>query len=295
MKARILVKLGFLFLVTVTLLHAGENPSGRLLIIGGGERTEKIMSRFIDFAKARENGKILILPMASSIPDTVGMEQREELRSLGAKQVEFVIFNRQQATDPATLKYFDGVTGVFLSGGDQSRLASIVVGTPVQAKLLDLYRRGAIVSGTSAGAAIMSKTMITGDELLRKDTTESFAFVRKGNIKTEEGLGFLEDVIIDQHFLRRKRYARLLSVTLEYPKKLGVGIDESTGILVSNGREFEVLGTGGVMVLDASRATNIRTDSLGNLSGFGMRTHILMAGDRFDMVSRRAFPAKAQK
>ena len=140
----------------------------------------------------------------------------------------------------------------------------------------------------------MSKVMITGDEILNKDSTQLFVFIKKGNIKTTEGFGFLQNAIIDQHFVRRKRQNRLLTVVMENPKLLGVGIDEATCIVVTGGREFEVLGEGTVIVYDATKAANIRTDKEGNLSATNIITHILMSGDRFDMATRRAFIRKPQ-
>ena len=226
--------------------------------------------------------------MASSIPDTVGEEEVQEFRMLGARDVRYVILSREQASDSSTLKMFEGVTGVFLSGGDQSRLARVIVGTPVHYWLTRLYENGGIISGTSAGAAIMSKVMITGDELLNKDSSDAFISIRKGNIATAEGLGFIDNAIIDQHFIKRKRHNRLISVVLEHPSLPGIGIDEATSILVSNGNKCEVLGEGTVIVYDASKAGGIRTDKNGNMSALGMTMHVLMSGDRFDITTRRA-------
>jgi cyanophycinase len=133
-----------------------------------------------------------------------------------------------------------------------------LVGTPVQRKLLKLYQAGAVMGGTSAGAALMSKVMITGDEKLNRDTINAFVVIRKDNIVTVEGMGFLTNAIIDQHFVRRKRHNRLISVVLEHPDLVGVGIDEATAIIVRRGELFDVTGRGSVVVYDATRARGTR-------------------------------------
>ena len=102
-------------------------------------------------------------------------------------------------------------------------ITRVIVGTPLQKKLIEIYRAGAVIGGTSAGAAIMSKVMITGDELINKDSTNIFLAILKGNVQTIEGLGFLDQVIIDQHFVKRKRLNRLISVVLENPTLPGIG------------------------------------------------------------------------
>ncbi|MFN0158021.1 MAG: cyanophycinase [Bacteroidota bacterium] len=275
-------------------LNASGKEAGHLLIIGGGTRTPEMMDRFITLADGRHRGKIIVLPMASSEAETTGMEQVEQFRAQGVKNVDYIILNREQASDPAAMKMFEGVTGVFLSGGDQSRLTAAIGGTPVHDWLKTLYRNGGTISGTSAGAAVMSKVMITGDEILNTDSSEAFVFMKKGNIKTTEGFGFLEDVIIDQHFVRRKRHNRLLSLVMENPRLLGVGIDEATCIVVT-GDEFEVLGERTVVVYDASNAGNIRPDKNGNLSATNIVTHILLSGDKFHMITRLPIIRKSKE
>ncbi len=275
-------------------VRASEKKAGHLVIIGGGTRTPEMMRRFIDLADGQHLGKIIVFPMASSEPDTTGIEQVENIKSLGAKDVSYIILNREQASDPASVKMFEGVTGVFLSGGDQSRLTAAIGGTPVHDWLKKLYREGGTISGTSAGAAVMSKIMITGDEILNKDSSEAFVFMKKGNIKATEGFGFLDNAIIDQHFVRRKRHNRLLSIVIENPRLLGVGIDEATCIVVTAG-EFEVIGERTVIVYDASKAANIRVDKNGNLSATSIVTHILMSGDKFNMTTRRPIIRKPKE
>ena len=188
---------------------------------------------------------------------------------------------RASADDPATVGRLDGVGGVFFSGGDQARVTAAILNTATHQRLLELYRGGAVIGGTSAGAAIMSRVMITGDERLNKDSVNAFVFIRRDNVVTTEGLGFIDDAIIDQHFAYRKRHNRLISIVLEHPSLVGIGIDEATALLVNPDRMLEVKGEGTVVVYDARRASAVRTDSLGNLGGRDLRMHVLTGGERF--------------
>jgi len=141
-----------------------------------------------------------------------------------------------------------------------------------------------VISGTSAGAAIMSNIMITGNEHIWDDSTRKFTTIQKGNIEATQGFGFIEDVIIDQHFVRRKRHNRLISMVLENPDQVGIAIDESTAIVVYPDRTIEVLGEYTVLVYDARDATDISTDANGNLAGSDLSFHVLKSGDRFDIL-----------
>lgn len=262
-------------------VEAGDG--GHLFIIGGGRRDELVMKEFISLAGGGDRAVIAVLPMASSIPETTGMDQVGQLRSLGVRDARMVLLTRDQALDPAGVAALDGVTGVFFSGGDQSRLTAALLGTPVHRRLLELYRQGIVIGGTSAGAAVMSRLMITGNELLNPDSSNPFTAVRRGNIELKEGFGFLGTAIVDQHFIRRRRHNRLFSVVLEHPSLLGLGIDEATAVVVNPDSTFSVVGDGSVLVIDASAHSSIRTDARGNLGGTDMRVHVLLNGDRFDM------------
>ena len=261
----------------------GEAPQGHLFIIGGGHRGPELMKEYIRLAGGPAHANILVLPMASGDGDTTGMEMAAEFRDLGVASARSLFITRAQAMTPEILDQFRGVTGVYFTGGDQVRITRELVGTPVQAKLKELYRSGVVIGGTSAGAAIMSKVMLTGDERLNKDTVNGFVFIRRNNVVVVDGLGFLETVIVDQHFIRRKRLNRLISVVLEHDPHVGVGIDEATAVIVSPDSTFRVMGNGSVMVLDASQTEHIRDDEKGNMGFDGMRMHVLLDGDEFDM------------
>lgn len=244
-----------------------------------------MLQRFIELAGGTNDAKFIVLPMASEDPASSGANQVGEFKSLGVAQVESWVLTREQATNRLTVARLNGVTGIFFTGGDQSRLAAVLVNSPVHEKLKELYAWGAVIGGTSAGAAIMSQVMITEEELLNDDKTNALKFIKQRNIETTAGLGFLTDVVIDPHFIKRKRLNRLFSIVLEHPKLLGIGIDESTAIIVKPDGTFEVLGESGVMVIDARGAANIRADNCGDLSAREIKTHSLLATDRFDLTS----------
>jgi cyanophycinase len=156
--------------------------------------------------------------------------------------------------------------------------------------LHELFRRGGVLGGTSAGAAVMAETMITGEEHGIPTEEERFRSIQRNQIETAHGFGFITNAIIDQHFITRKRLNRLFSVVLENPKSLGIGIDEATAIVVGPEQEFEVVGERNVMVIDARHASEIRANPNRRLSAADLRVHILTAGDRFDL--RRGRPRR---
>jgi cyanophycinase len=265
-------------------------PRGHLLIIGGGERPPELIARIVELAGGAE-ARIAVIPSASSVPGEVGPAQAKELVDAGAGEAFPLHVTAEAARDPATREALEGVTGIFFSGGDQRRLTRALLDTPLLRALHEIYANGGVVSGTSAGAAIMGPLMITGDEKIPPpDDEEAFSRILADNVVTTAGLGFLEGVVVDQHFVARKRLNRLISVVLENPQLLGVGIDESTAILVDPDRTFDVLGRSHVVVLDASRVRDISAGPDGHLAGHGIVLHLLRAGERFDLETRQPLP-----
>jgi cyanophycinase len=256
---------------------------GSLVIVGGGERPGPIQERFIQLAGGAAAARIVVIPMASGEPEASGDGQRTEFRSFGATNTAVLRFNREQALDPATSRRLDGVTGVFFTGGDQARLAAVVVGTPFAERLHRLYdEEGAVIGGTSAGAAIMSRIMLTGDQRGEPDRKADFAVIRRGATLTSTGLGFVTNAIVDQHFIARRRENRLLGLVLENPALLGVGIDESTALVVSPDGRWDVVGDGSVMVFDARGSKVSEAAPRQNLGARDLRMHLLLPGDSFD-------------
>jgi cyanophycinase len=280
-RVRIAIAAALLTLPLVSL----AGPKGHLFIIGGGDWPEGMMNRFIDLARSFGTGRIVIFPMASSVPGETAAEESADLKKLGAKDVSVCILTREQALKPESAGVLDGAGGVFFSGGDQSRLTAVLLDTPVHEKLLDLYDRGAVIGGTSAGAAVMSEVMITGDEVRKVEEGHEFETIQAKNIITARGFGFIRNAIVDQHFVTRKRYNRLFSLLAEHPGLLGIAIDESTAALVQPDGTFEVVGVKQIIVCDPAGAKyRILPDRTIGFTGLVM--HALTAGDVFDMKTR---------
>ena len=262
------------------------DPKGYLFIIGGGSRPDVMMKRFVQLARQFNSGRIIVFPMASSVPEEVGPEQAEELRNAGASETEFFNLSREQALDPSSADLLKDAGGVFFSGGVQSRLMDILLDTPLHQALLDLYNQGAVIGGTSAGAAVMSEIMITGDEKRDVEEGHEFETLEANNIVTSPGLGFIRTAVIDQHFATRKRHNRLISLVAENPGLLGIGIDESTAIIVHPDETLEVIGEKNVIIYDASQA-DIRILPSHALGLKGSIMHILLPGERYDLRSKK--------
>jgi cyanophycinase len=266
---------------------AAPRGRGHLIVIGGGPRHPSVLKAFVDLAGGAK-ARVVVYPMASAVPEEAGREQLEELKAAGAQDVRLVSLSREEADGDAAVAGLAGVSGVFFSGGDQSRLMAVLGGTRTQARLRELYRSGGVVAGTSAGAAVMSRVMITGDERRPQDREASFQSIESDNVVTAPGLGLLEEeAVIDQHFVRRRRHNRLLSLVLESRPLLGIGIDEETAVLVKPDRSFEVLG-GGVVVVYDTKGTTVKRDAQGHgLRAADLKVHVLRAGSLFDMASRK--------
>ncbi len=266
-------------------LPADKSAEGYLFIIGGGNRPEQMMENYVSLAQKNPQKKTVVFPMASGSPEEAGQAMKEELTGLGLPEVEYHVLSRDQAENQETLKILDGVGSIYFTGGDQSRLTKALVGAPIQERLLEIYKQGGVIGGTSAGAAVMSELMITGNEKIPVEDDRAFERIMADNIEVIPGLGFIKTAIIDQHFVTRKRHNRLISLVLENKDLLGIGIDESTAIIVKPGRTFEVVGEQNVIVYDASGAAiEIRPDKI--LSGHNVVMHVLKPGDKFDLKTK---------
>jgi cyanophycinase len=277
-------------------VQSADAPKGSLLIVGGGPQPDELVQRFVDLAGGAGKARIVVFAMASEDGLEGGEEKAEDLRKLGATAIN-VYITREQASQDSIVHLLDDATGIWFGGGDQSRLTRAIAGTKVEEAIRERYRAGAVVGGTSAGAAVMSTPMITGDERhpggARPDTTDPFKTIARENIITSEGFGLIDGAIVDQHFLRRKRHNRLISTVLEHPKLLGVGIDESTALLVQPDGMWSVLGASAVVVYDARNAA-VTGASAPTLGGTGIVMHVLPAGSSFDpRTGKAALPAVA--
>ncbi len=264
------------------------------MIIGGGEdRGGKadILREFVRLAGG-PRARILVIPVASSeIPRELCTEYTRCFHSVGCAHIEsLLVDSREEANEDEAVRKVEHATGIFFTGGDQFRIASILGGTKVDAALRRRFEEGAVLSGTSAGATMMSSHMILGASSERRITSE---------LEVGAGLEFLPGVVIDQHFSQRGRLHRLLSAVAKFPHYIGLGIDENTALVVTD-KEFRVIGEGAVTVIDAGQATfnNVPEISDGKTVAaaaaapvlIGIQVHILSAGCGFDLAARHPLP-----
>jgi cyanophycinase len=244
-------------------------PRGHLVIVGGGGVPDTIAARAIALSGGA-SAVVAILPQASELKET-GRESVDFWTRAGAgRAVEVDVTDRAAAM--AAVK---GATFIWFPGGDQNRLTEALKGSGLPEIILQRYAEGATVGGTSAGAAVMSAVMITGDADLQSITA--------GKTKTAPGFGLLPGVIVDQHFQKRQRMNRLISAVLDHPKLVGVGIDEKTAIIVTRGRQFEVMGESSVVVIDARQAAVSVAADGALASGTGLKLDVLKPGMTFDL------------
>jgi cyanophycinase len=274
-----------LFLFSCLLTAGLKDAKGSLFIIGGGERVHE-MKKFVDLAGGVDS-RIILIPMASSEPIPDVNEELVRMKKIGCKNIDFIYCDRKGADLDSNIAKLKNTTGVFFLGGDQVRLTGALSGSKLFEGIKSIYEKGGVLGGTSAGAAVMSEIMITGEELINKDTSRNFYTIQKGNVQTVQGFGFVTKAIIDQHFVIRKRLNRLISVVLEHPNLIGVGIDESTGIIVKADDTFEVFGGRTVVIIDATQAENISTNEEGLLSAQSMKLNILHSGEKYDLNKKQ--------
>jgi cyanophycinase len=234
------------FLAT-TLLTFGQNK-GSLFIIGGGDRSPALVKQMVETAKLKPNDYIVVLPMATSIPEESVAYISGQLSAACNNKITSFNFTRAQADNQQT--WIDSVKNarfIFITGGDQNKFMDVVRGTKLYEALHQAFRNGSTISGTSAGAAVMSQIMITGEEKGKSDK-DSFREIKSNSVVTSSGMGFLTSAIIDQHFIIRSRYNRLLSALADHPDKTLIGIDEATAIIVT-GKKVTVAGESQVVVV----------------------------------------------
>ena len=278
----------FLSIILIAFTDQGcfaQSSKGHLVIIGGGKRHDYIMQKIVELAGGKD-ARMIVIPNASSEPLETAQRQSKELNERGVASSDYLIFTKETADADSNLKKLEGVTGIFFSGGDQSNLTRDMLGTKLLEKIYEIYNNGGVISGTSAGAAVMSEVMITGNELINDDSSNAFISILKDNIEVVQGFGFIKSAIVDQHFIKRKRHNRLISLVIENPQLPGIAIDEATSIVVYPDDTLEVLGESQVMILDAGDAKNIRTDKNGNLRADNIKMHLLINGDKFNLKTK---------
>jgi cyanophycinase len=273
---------------------------GRLIIIGGAVDKgsfsetnldknapknlnffeEGILKRIIKESKHKELSRVEVITTASKIPREIGPEYIKAFGYLGAENVDVLhIERREQASEAEVLERLKAADVVMFTGGDQLRLTSILGGTPLDELLIEKYRNEEFIyAGTSAGAAAASNSMIYQGS--------SHEALLKGEVKITSGLGLIDDVIIDTHFVQRGRIGRLFQAVVGNPKVLGIGLGEDTGLLITNGRQMEAIGSGLVILVDGREVkdTNLTQVELGQpISINHLVTHVMSKNDTFDL------------
>ena len=264
-----------------TPLNAQETLfKGKLVIIGGGSRPSEMIDRIIKESEIDKSGYGIILPMSSAEPDSAIYYSGKQFIEKGLKNIFGLNFVKDEVLNKAKVDSIRNAKMIYISGGDQNRFMDIVAGTPIEKAIHESYANGNLIAGTSAGAAVMSKMMITGSELKHTDYASTFRNIDADNIEIKTGLGFLTHVIIDQHFIKRSRYNRLISAVIEHPEMLGIGIDEATAILV-NGNNAEIIGESQVIVLkNPTDSKNVQGDKLG---AHDLQLSIYLPGETFKL------------
>jgi cyanophycinase len=260
---------------------------GSLLIVGGHEDKDGDALILRELVRRTHGGPLVVATVASEVPAELWDTYQRTFTRLGAGELRHLdVASRAQAQDYAVVTQLEDAAGIFFTGGDQLRITSLLGGTPAAECMRRRYVAGAVLAGTSAGASVMTSTM-----LVTGPGTESH---RLGSqLLMAPGLGLLRDVIVDQHFAERGRIGRLLGAVAQNPAALGVGIDENTAIAVDGpqgAQRFEVMGAGAVYVVDGRDVSysNVTAEAQDRtLSLFDVRLHVLSQGDVFDLATHR--------
>ncbi|PWI57517.1 cyanophycinase [Sulfoacidibacillus thermotolerans] len=261
----------------------GEH-SGALVIIGGAEDKRGDMTILREFIRLAggTHARIVVMTVATELPLEVGADYIDVFEKIGVEDVRtFDVSSREAADRDSACRAIEKATGVFFTGGEQIRITTLLGGTKVDSALHTAHEKGVVLAGTSAGASMMSSTMIVEGA---GDTNP-----RIGIVQMAPGMEFIDGVVIDQHFAQRGRLGRLLSAVAQYPHHLGLGIDEDTAVIV-RGTQFEVIGRGAVSVVDAGALTFSNLGELRNndaLALCGVKLHILPAGYKFSLRERK--------
>lgn len=263
--------------------NSSELAAGQLVIIGGAEDKEgecSILREFVRRAGGR-NARIVVMTVATGLPEEVGTEYRRIFEGLGTDIVDIIdTATKEDARESRYLDLIEEATGVFFTGGDQARITELLRDTETHSLLQRRYQEGLIIGGTSAGAAMMPETTIIEGDSETNPTIDS--------VVLSEGMGFFPDVAIDQHFSQRGRIGRFVSAIMQSSTSLGFGIDENTAIIV-NGDRIEVIGEGAVTIVDTANISHSNIDEALHddaLAICGAKLHILPHGYSFSLKDR---------
>lgn len=266
---------------------ADGGPVGPVMVIGGaedklGERV--ILSRFVDLAGG-PNAHLVVISTASSLGDAATDLYRHIFTRLGVSKVTGLRpETRDEANDAKSVAALEGATGIFMTGGNQLRLSSVIGGTKLGAAILDAHGRGVVVAGTSAGASAVATHMMAFGS--------SGATPKHRMAHVSVGLGLLVNVVVDQHFEQRTRLGRLLGVVAQSPSLIGLGLDEDTAAIIDGHDVLEVIGRGAVTIVDGADVITDAYQVTGHkpMMVSNARLHSLPSGYRFDLRARRVLP-----
>ncbi|MFT7222671.1 MAG: cyanophycinase [Cellvibrionaceae bacterium] len=258
---------------------------GRLIAIGGNEdrvHDLEVLKRVVQEV-GKADYRVVVIPTASEEPEQRGKDYQKVFATLGAAAIEILdIRERAQANNKALAKKLEDADLIFITGGDQLRLTTILGGTWVLDAIHTRLRAGALVAGTSAGAAVFSDTMIYEGK--------SEEGLLKGGVLTTSGFGFVENIIFDTHFLDRGRIGRLMQIVTTNPTSIGVGIGEDSGVILKGDGTAEVIGTGQVVIVDGCDIEHSNIMSIASgvpIAVDNIRLHSLVNGYGYDFKTRR--------
>ncbi len=262
-----------------------DESKGTLVIIGGAEDKRDdclILKRVASLAKDRGNGNLVIMTAATEYPTKVGQEYTSLFKKLNIDRIDVLhIETREDANNCEKIRTIAHASCVFFTGGDQLKITSLIGGTEAEKMLKKAFRDGLVIAGTSAGASVMSETMITSGE---DDEAP-----KKCTLKMAPGLGLIKNIVIDQHFAQRGRIGRLLTAIAQNPNKLGIGIDEDTAIIVTPDNIIDIIGSHAVTILDGKQCSHTNVSELmpdETLAITDITMHILPMGYKYDLNTR---------
>lgn len=265
-----------LFVILLSCQQLLYAQKGHLFIIGGGKIDDALMRAMIAPLANQPNAYAIIIPLASEEPDSAAYFTQKRFERVGFNRVAAYFANDTFQLNPAQRDSLQKASLIYFTGGDQERLMRLSKQHEVISLIKQAYESGAVIAGTSAGAAVLSQKMLTGAQR-KAPYEETFSRLEANNVVLDHGYGFLSQTVIDQHFIKRSRYNRLISVVIEYPKLVGVGIDESTAIWVHQGKA-KVVGNAQVVVFkNKNRGKN--TEDL--LRAKHLQVSVFAAGDVF--------------
>lgn len=272
----------FLCYSYISIAQTGYFAKGKLFIIGGGDRPPALLQSLLATAAMKEKDYVVVLPMSSAAPDTGYYYFKADLEPLCINAIVNFNFTKDKVDNKNWLDSLEKAKLIFITGGDQDRFMKAVWNTPVYNAIHKAYENGATIAGTSAGAAVMSKYMITGNELNDTIYHSTFRKMEQENIEIKPGLGLLVNAVIDQHFVVRSRYNRLLSALAKYPLLTCIGIDEATAIIVYQ-NNVKVSGQSQVVVMRKPEGLTFTKEKLIKLND--IHFSIYTGGDEFTLNS----------